>query len=68
MKNDEVYLKQIRDAVEKIQVFTAGMSKDDFLGELCAQKAGLPRTCWKDPQTKLFVFTADVFSENESHE
>jgi hypothetical protein len=39
--------------------------KSDFLSELCAQKAGLPRDCWKDPAVELQVFTSDVFGEPE---
>lgn len=42
-----------------------GWSKEEFLGELCSQKAGLPRNCWKDPKVDLQVFTADVFSEEK---
>jgi AmmeMemoRadiSam system protein B/AmmeMemoRadiSam system protein A len=42
-----------------------GWSKEAFLGELCSQKAGLPRDCWKDPKVELQVFTADVFPEEE---
>lgn len=37
-------------------------SKEEFLNELCEQKARLPRNCWKDPETKIEVFTAEVFS------
>ncbi len=40
-----------------------GWSKEEFLSELCSQKAGLPPDAWKDPDTALYVFTADVFSE-----
>ncbi|MDE2027066.1 MAG: AmmeMemoRadiSam system protein B [Candidatus Omnitrophica bacterium] len=40
-----------------------GWSKEEFLSQLCAQKAGLPPDAWKDPATALFVFTADVFAE-----
>jgi AmmeMemoRadiSam system protein A len=32
-----------------------------FLEEAC-RKAGLPRNAWKDPDTKIYVFSADVFS------
>ena len=39
-----------------------GWSKEKFLSELCSQKAGLPSNAWKNPDTSLFVFTADVFS------
>lgn len=42
-----------------------GWSKEEFLDELCSQKAGLPRNCWKDPDVNLQVFTADVFSEEK---
>ncbi len=42
-----------------------GWSKDAFLSELCSQKAGLPRDCWKDPAVSLQIFTADVFSEEK---
>jgi len=40
-----------------------GWSKEEFLSELCSQKAGLPPDAWKDPATALYVFTADVFGE-----
>jgi len=40
-----------------------GWSKEEFLSELCSQKAGLPPDAWKDPSTALYVFTADVFGE-----
>ena len=42
-----------------------GWGRDEFLNQLCAQKAGLPPDCWKDPQTTIAIFTADVFSEKE---
>jgi len=40
-----------------------GWSKKEFLSQLCSQKAGLPPDAWKDPDTELYIFTADVFSE-----
>ena len=40
-------------------------TKEEFLSQLCAQKAHLPPGAWKDPGTKIEVFTADVFSEKE---
>jgi AmmeMemoRadiSam system protein B/AmmeMemoRadiSam system protein A len=52
-----VFLPQV--AVE------TGWSKEKFLSELCSQKAGLPPDCWKDPGTKLEVFTAEVFGERD---
>jgi AmmeMemoRadiSam system protein B/AmmeMemoRadiSam system protein A len=42
-----------------------GWSKEEFLNNLCAHKAGLPADAWKDKDTELYVFTADVFSEKE---
>lgn len=40
-------------------------SLEEFLSNLCSQKAGLPSNCYKnDPETKLSIFTADVFSED----
>jgi AmmeMemoRadiSam system protein A len=36
---------------------------DRFLEETCA-KAGLEPSAWKDPATKVQVFTAEVFSES----
>ena len=42
-----------------------GWGLDRFLGELCSQKAGLPRDCYKDPETKILTFQADIFNENE---
>ena len=39
-----------------------GLSREEFLDETCA-KAGLPRGAWRDPATKVFAFTAEVFSE-----
>ncbi len=36
-------------------------SKEEFLNELCSQKAGLPADCWKNPKINLWTFQADVF-------
>lgn len=38
-----------------------------FMSELCTQKAGLPRDCWKDSKTTIEVFSAEVFSEKDIH-
>lgn len=37
-------------------------SAERFLEETC-RKAGLPLHVWRDPETRLFGFTADVFSD-----
>jgi AmmeMemoRadiSam system protein A len=34
-----------------------------FLEQTCC-KAGLPSDAWKDPQTQIFVFSAEVFSDH----
>lgn len=41
-----------------------GLSRERFLEETCA-KAGLPRDAWRDAATRVFAFTAEVFSEEE---
>jgi AmmeMemoRadiSam system protein B/AmmeMemoRadiSam system protein A len=53
--NSGVFLPQV--AAE------TGWSKEEFLSNLCAHKAGLPADAWKDPSTELHVFSAEVFSE-----
>ncbi|MGD9641614.1 MAG: AmmeMemoRadiSam system protein B [Elusimicrobiales bacterium] len=45
------------------QVWDQIPAKDDFMGELCAQKAGLPRDCWRQAGTDLYSFTVDSFEE-----
>lgn len=52
--NFGVFLPQVWESLPK---------KDDFLGELCSQKAGLPRDCASDPKTRLSVFTVEAFEE-----
>jgi AmmeMemoRadiSam system protein A len=37
---------------------------ETFLGYTC-EKAGLPRNAWRDPETRIFVFSAQVFREKE---
>lgn len=50
------------------QVWEQIPAKDDFMGELCEQKAGLPRGCWKDPGAALYSFTVDSFGEEAKEE
>lgn len=58
--------KGFRSGVFLPQVATeTGWSKEEFLGVLCAQKAGLPASAWKDKDTEMYIFSADVFSEKE---
>lgn len=42
-----------------------GWSKEEFLSQLCSQKAGLAPDAWKSPKTKIEIFSADVFSEKD---
>ena len=43
-----------------------GWSKEEFLNNLCAHKAGLTQDAWKDKLTELYIFNAEVFSERAS--
>ena len=45
------------------QVWRDLPDKTAFLEELCEQKAGLARDCWKDKSTRFQVFDAEVFEE-----
>jgi len=38
-----------------------GWTKEDFLSYCCAHKAGLAPDAWKDPDTEVYLFTAEVF-------
>ncbi len=40
-----------------------GWSKEEFLSNLCAHKAGLAPLAWKDKNTDMYIFTAEAFSE-----
>ncbi|MFA5005736.1 MAG: AmmeMemoRadiSam system protein A, partial [Candidatus Omnitrophota bacterium] len=53
--NSGVFLPQV--ATE------TGWSKEEFLSNLCAHKAGLEADAWKDKSTEIYVFSAQVFSE-----
>jgi len=45
-----------------------GWSKEEFLNNLCSQKAGLAQGAWKDKNTELYIFEAEVFSEKGKEE
>jgi len=50
-----------RSGVFLPQVATeTGWNLEEFLSELCSQKAGLSPSCYKDKNTKILVFTAQV--------
>jgi len=58
--------KGLRSGVFLPQVATENnWDLDTFMSTLCVQKVGLPADCWKDPETEIYVFTAQVFGENE---
>ena len=60
---DGIYIKQGRASGCFLpQVATeTGWSKEEFLSYCSSQKAGLAPDAWKDPETEVFLFTADIF-------
>jgi AmmeMemoRadiSam system protein A len=42
-----------------------GWSREEFMSNLCAHKAGLPKDAWKDGSCDIYIFSAEVFSEKE---
>lgn len=43
------------------QVLTeAGWSVEEFLSYCCTHKAGLPASAWKDPETRVQLFTCEI--------
>jgi len=40
-----------------------GWSLEEFLTQLCTQKAGLPPDCYKDPLVNLYTFEAQILEE-----
>ncbi len=40
-----------------------GWSLEEFLGQLCTQKTGLPEDCYKDPKTNIYTFEVQIFEE-----
>jgi len=40
-----------------------GWSLEEFLENLCLEKAGLPKDCYKDLKTNIYVFKVQEFSE-----
>jgi len=38
-----------------------GWTKEEFLEYCCSHKAGLPEDAWKDPDTDVYLFSAEVF-------
>lgn len=66
-KHGVLIKKGFQSGVFLPQVATeTGWSKEEFLNILCTQKAGLPASAWKDKNTELYIFSAEVFSEKET--
>ncbi|MCD4832002.1 MAG: AmmeMemoRadiSam system protein A [Anaerohalosphaeraceae bacterium] len=40
-----------------------GWSKEEFLSHCCSGKAGLNATAWKDKDTDVYLFTAEIIEE-----
>jgi AmmeMemoRadiSam system protein A len=40
-----------------------GWSKEEFLSHCCCDKAGLAADAWRNPDTEVHLFTAEVFGE-----
>ncbi len=60
---DGIYIKRGRASGCFLpQVATeTGWSKEKFLSFCCAHKAGLAADAWRDPETEVYLFTAEVF-------
>ena len=60
---DGIYIKQGRASGCFLpQVATeTGWTKEEFLSYCCSHKAGLAPDAWKDPETEVSLFTAEVF-------
>ncbi len=60
---DGIYIKKGRTSGCFLpQVATeTGWSKEKFLSYCCAHKAGLAADAWRDPETEVYLFTAEVF-------
>ena len=43
-----------------------GWNEEQFLGHTC-EKAGLPKDCWKEKETKILKFEGIIFKELEPH-
>jgi len=63
-KHGVVIMKDSRSGLFLPQVWEQIPDKTDFLEEICSQKAGLKRDCWKDKDAEIYVFTVDAFEED----
>ncbi len=52
-----IYLPQVADET--------GWTRDEFMNNLCVNKAGISANAWKNGSCNISVFTAEVFGEKE---
>ncbi len=63
-KHGVIVQKGFNQGVFLPQVATeTGWKKEEFLSNLCSHKAGLPPDAWKDKDTNIYIFEAEVFEE-----
>ncbi|MCF7793316.1 MAG: AmmeMemoRadiSam system protein A [Candidatus Cloacimonetes bacterium] len=63
---DGVWIKKgFHSGVFLPQVATeTGWDLETFLGNLCAHKAGLPYTAYKNPDTEIYIYQVEKFEES----
>lgn len=63
---DGIYIKKGGDSGCFLpQVATeTGWTREEFLSNCCSHKAGLAPDAWKDAQTEVYLFTAEIFGAN----
>ena len=65
-KHGVIIKKDNKGGIFPPQVATkTGWSREKFLEQLCVQKADLPSDCYKDTNTEILIFTAEVFDEGD---
>ncbi len=65
-KHGVIVKKGMHQGVFLPQVATeTGWSKEEFLNRLCYDKAHLPEDAWKDNDTEIYTFSAQVFKEEK---
>jgi len=63
-KNGVVVQKDFHSGTFLPQVATENnWTLEEFLSELCSEKAGLPNDCYKDPSVAIYTFEAQVFEQ-----
>jgi hypothetical protein len=65
-KHGVIVKKGYHQGVFLPQVATeTGWTKEEFLNRLCYDKAHLPEDAWKDKETEIYIFSAQVFEEEK---